>query len=61
MKEIKSVEIVEITEKIVIYKNGEPANAIEVVHFKYDDDSPCGYHLISQKDLYKIGDKACYI
>jgi hypothetical protein len=61
MKEIKSVEIVEITEKIVIYKNGEPANAIEVVHFKYDDGSPCGYHLISQKDLYQIGDKAIYI
>ena len=61
MKEIKSVEIVEITEKIVIYKNGEPANAIEVVHFKYDDGSPCGYNLISQKDLYQVGDKAIYI
>lgn len=60
MKEIKSVEIVEITEKLPIFKNGEPANAIEVVHFKYDDDSPCGYHLISQKGLYEIGDKAIY-
>lgn len=61
MKNIKSVEIVEVTEKLPIYKNGEPANAIEVVHFKYDDGSPCGYHLISQKDLYRIGDKAVYI
>jgi RNA ligase (TIGR02306 family) len=61
MKEIKSVEIVEITDKQTIYKNGEPANAIEVVHFKYDDGSPCGYHLISQKDLYEVGDKACFI
>ena len=61
MKEIKSVEIVEITDKQTIYKNGEQANAIEVVHFKYDDGSPCGYHLISQKDLYQVGDKAIYI
>lgn len=60
MKEIKAVEVVEIIEKIKIFKNGEEANAIEVVKFKYDDGEDCGYNIIAQKDLYKVGDKGVY-
>ena len=58
---MKPVEIVEITKKTPIYKDGVEANSIEVVQFKYHDGSNCGYHLISQKGIYQIGDKAVFI
>ena len=56
LPEIKPVSIVTIKEKKVVYKNGEPALAIELIHLEEN-----GFEIIAQKDLYQIGDKAVYI
>jgi len=58
---VKSVELVTINKKIPVFKNGEEAERIEVVNFTFSDGNECGYNVITQKDLYKIGDTACYI
>ena len=58
---INPVEIVEITKKTPIFKDGSEANSIELVNFKFKNGDECGFNVISQKNLYEIGDKACYI
>lgn len=50
------VTIVTIREKLPIFKGEEAANAIELVLCEEH-----GFEIISQKDLYKVGDKAVYI
>ena len=57
----KIIEKVTITEILSIFKNDEPANAIEVVHFKYSSDEECGYDIVAQKGLYEIGSTAYFI
>lgn len=58
---IKPVEIVEVNKIIPVYKNGEEANSIQVINFKFKNGDECGYNVITQKGLYEIGSKACYI
>ena len=54
---MKSTQIVTISKKIPIYtKIGEKAEKIEVVKFEEFD-----FHVIAQKNLYEIGDKAVFI
>lgn len=50
------IHIVTIKDKIQLYKGEEPANAIEMVLLE-----EFGFTLISQKDLYQVGDKAVFI
>ena len=50
------VTIVTIKQKLPIFKGEEAANAIELILCEEH-----GFEIISQKDLYKIGDKAVYI
>lgn len=50
------IHIVTIKDKIQLYKGEEPANAIEMVQLE-----EFGFTLISQKDLYQVGDKAVFI
>ena len=50
------VEIVTIEKLIPIFKNGEPAQRIEVARIEN-----CEFNIIVGKDLYKIGDKVVYI
>lgn len=58
---MKSVEIVEISKIIPVYKDGIEAERIQVVNFVFAGNEECGYNVITQKGLYEIGDKACYI
>lgn len=54
---MKSTQVVTISKKIPVYtKTGEKAEKIEVVKFEEFD-----FHVIAQKNLYEIGDKAVYI
>lgn len=65
----KPVEIVEITSKSSLFKKGtgEAATAIELINFSFFNledrnyTNECGFNIVSQKDLYSIGDKAIYI
>ena len=57
----KPVEIVNISRTIPIFKNSEPANAIEVVNFNFENGDECGFNVVSQKGLYQVGDLAVYI
>lgn len=57
----KPVEIVTITRSIPIFKNSEPANAIEVINFNFQNGDECGFNVVSQKGIYQIGDSAIYI
>ena len=50
------VNIVTIKEKIKLYKDNEEANNIELMLFEEN-----GFEVVSQKDLYQVGDKAVYI
>lgn len=50
------IHIVTIKEKIQLYKGEEPANAIELLEIE-----EFGFQLVSQKDLYQVGDKAIFI
>lgn len=54
--EIKPVQIVTIRNKIPLFKGEEQATAIEKIEIEEN-----GFSLVSQKDLYQIGDKAVYI
>ena len=56
MLENQSVQIVTIKNLIPLWKKDEPANSIELVQFE-----ELGFEVVSQKDLYKIGDKAVFI
>ena len=54
---MKSTQIVTISKKIPVYtKTGEKAEKIEVVKFEEFD-----FHVIAQKNLYEIGNKAVFI
>jgi len=57
----KPVEIVTVTRIIPIFKNSEPANAIEVINFNFLNGDECGFNVVSQKGLYQVGDSAIYI
>ena len=48
--------IVTIKNKIPLYKNGEKASNIELLEIE-----EYGFNIVSQIDLYQIGDKAVYI
>lgn len=54
--EIKPVSIVTIKNKIPLFKGDEEANAIELIEFEEN-----GFQVVSQKDLYRVGDSAIYI
>lgn len=57
------VEIVTITNKSSLFKKGtgEPATNIELINFSFANGDECGFSVVSQKDLYQIGDSALYI
>jgi len=57
----KPVEIVTVTRTIPLFKNSEPANAIEVINFDFLNGDECGFNVVSQKGIYQVGDKAIYI
>lgn len=50
------VQIVTIKNKVPLFKGEEQANAIEKIELEEN-----GFSLVSQKDLYQIGEKAIYI
>jgi len=60
---INPVEIVTITVKFPLTKKGtgEPATNIELINFSFLNGEECGFNVVSQKDLYQIGDIALYI
>jgi hypothetical protein len=53
---VNPVQIVTIKNKVPLFKGEEQANAIEKIELEEN-----GFSLVSQKDLYQIGDKAVYI
>ena len=53
---MEAVIIVTIKEKIKLFKNEEEATKVELITF-----DEVGFSVVSQKDLYKIGDKAIFI
>ena len=60
---INPVEIVTITAKFSLFKKGtgEPATSIELINFSFSNGDECGFNVVSQKNLYSIGDSAIYI
>lgn len=58
---MKPVNIVTISKITPIYKDGVEASSIQVVNFNFSDGEPCGYDVVTQKNLYEVGDKAVYI
>jgi hypothetical protein len=56
MTNTTAVSIVTIKNKIPLFKDEEKANRIELIQFEEN-----GFEVVSQKDLYQIGDKAVYI
>ena len=61
MEAIKAVDLVKISKLIPIYKNEEPANAIEVARVKRSDGEELQYDIIVQKDLYELDEEVLYI
>lgn len=53
---MKSVQIITIKNKIPLFKGEEQANSIELLQIE-----EFGYELVSQKDIYQVGDKAVLI
>lgn len=53
---MNAVQIVTIKNKIPLFKSEEKAERIELIQLEEN-----GFELVSQKDLYQIGDKAVYI
>lgn len=60
-EKVKIIEIVKVTKKTPIFKDGVEANAIEVINFEFDNGNECGYNVVAQKGLYEIGSQAIYI
>ena len=60
---INPVEIVNVTAKFSLFQKGtgEPATSIELINFSFSNGDECGFKVVSQKDLYSIGDSAIYI
>lgn len=61
VESIKAVQKVRINKISTLYKDGEPANAIELVNFDLQNGEPCGFDIVSQKGLYQVGDSAYYV
>lgn len=53
---MNAVQIVTIKSKIPLFKGEEKAERIELIQLEEN-----GFELVSQKDLYQVGDKAVYI
>ena len=53
---MEAVSIVTIKEVLPLYKGEEKANNVELIHLE-----EAGFEIVSQKGLYKVGDKAIYI
>lgn len=53
---MNAVQIVTIKNKIPLFKGDEKAERIELIQLEEN-----GFELVSQKDLYQVGDKAVYI
>ena len=51
-----AVQLITIKEKVPLFKGDEKAERIELIQLEEN-----GFELVSQKDLYQIGDKAIYI
>lgn len=58
---MEPVELVRIEKLIPVFKNGEPANAIEVAKIKTSDGVVLQFNIIVGKGLYNIGDQVVYI
>jgi hypothetical protein len=58
---MKAVDIVTIEKLIPIYKNGEPANAIEVARVKDSEGVSIQYDIIVGKGLHQVGGRGIYI
>jgi len=56
MEQTQPVSIVTIKQKSPLFKDGQPAERIELIELEEN-----GFTLVSQKDLYQVGDKAVYI
>jgi len=56
MMNTTAVNIVTIKNKIPLFKGDDKAERIEIIKLIEND-----FELVSQKDLYQIGDKAVYI
>jgi len=56
MEQTRAVSIVTIKQKSRLFKDGQPAERIELIELEEN-----GFTLVSQKDLYQVGDKAIYI
>jgi len=50
------VQILTVKNKIPLFKGQEAANAIELIQLE-----EVGFEIVSQKDLYKVGEKAVYV
>jgi hypothetical protein len=55
------LNIVTIEKQFQIFKEGNPASAIEVVHIKDKENNSIEFDIIAGKNLYNIGDTAVYI
>ena len=53
---MEAVSIVTIKEVLPLYKGEEKANNVELIHLE-----EAGFDIVTQKGLYKIGDKAIFI
>ena len=56
LNKMEPVSIVTIKEILPLYKSEEKANNVELIHLE-----EAGFDIVSQKGLYKVGDKAIYI
>jgi hypothetical protein len=56
MEQTQAVTIVTIKQKSPLFKDGQPAERIELIELEEN-----GFTLVSQKYLYQVGDKAVYI
>lgn len=53
---VNPVQILTVKNKIKLFKGEEEATSIEVIQLE-----EVGFEIVSQKDLYQVGDKAVYI
>lgn len=56
MEQTQAVSIVTIKSKNTLFKDGQPAERIELIELEEN-----GFTLVAGKDLYQVGDKAVYI
>lgn len=55
-EQLNAVQLCTVKEKKVLFKDGKPAERIEQIVLEEND-----FTLVSQKDLYQVGDKVLYI